>query len=135
MSYDDYDIEFDDDHHLPSREVPVRVAAGVAFLDEHRPGWWHPGNFDLARFALADSCRCVIGQIYSAERGLKSLGYVGFDDAIDEGWLDLTFESAEQLGFYCGPPSQYSDEYAELDAEWCRVIEARRAGNVVAGGA
>lgn len=130
MSADEYGIEFDDDHHLPSREVPTRVAAGVAFLDEHRPGWWLPGNFDLARFALADSCRCVIGQIYSAERGHN---FLGFDDAIDESWLDLTYERAEQLGFYCGPPSQYSDEYAELDVEWCRVIEARRAGNVVAG--
>lgn len=130
MSRDDYAIEFDDDHHLPSSEVPTRVAAGVAFLDEHRPGWWRPGNFDLDRFALADSCRCVIGQIYSAEQGCS---YLSFDDAVGEGWLDLSFELAEQLGFYCGPPSQYSDEYAELEAEWTRIIEARRADNVPAG--
>jgi hypothetical protein len=130
VSHDDYDLEFDDAHHLPSSEVPARVAAGMAFLDKHRPGWWLPGRFDLARFALADACRCVVGQIYSAESGHN---FLGFDDAIGDGWLDLTFDHAEQLGFYCGPPSQYSDEYAELDAEWHRVIEARRTGNIVAG--
>jgi hypothetical protein len=105
-----------------------RVLAGAAWLDQHRPGWWKSDRFDLGNFSLSDGCRCVVGQIYITEidgfddRDTDS----AFDEAITDAWLDLTFELATDLGFYAGPPLQYSDEYAELDREWRRLIEERR---------
>lgn len=102
--------------------VAERVAAGAAWLDENRPRW--EDYIDLERLMLDDEEDCILGQLYG-----------GFNEAPDElvtpGWR------ATHLGFDLMLPSpwnQFPDEYQytpermrELEAEWRRLIESRRA--------
>jgi hypothetical protein len=92
-----------------------RVERGAGWLDTARPGWWT--TFDLDRFSLADGCACVVGQLAGHD----------FDDAVDDGWLDLTYELAFNLGLFAGPPLQNEAEYQALEDEWRRVIAERRS--------
>ena len=112
--------------------VTERAAAGAAFLDEHDPDWWRADverAIDLGKLCLGNGDQCILGQrcpleysddwsgygLYSAElSGLPLSDWRGRDD-----W-------AVERGFQAqgdGP----AVEFADLDAEWRRVIEARRA--------
>jgi len=114
MSDDDYD-------------ATARVAAGVAWLDDHLSGWWRANRFNLDRFQIHDGCNCVIGQL--APEGYDYYG------AIEDEWLDLTDITAQEFGFdVCGASAADSKraEYDALEAEWRRVIVARREAAEVA---
>jgi hypothetical protein len=98
--------------------IEARVARGAEWLDQQRPGWEQPDNFDLRRFDLSDPCRCVIGQVY------------GDYDEVTAGHsaIDLDDDLAYWLGFYAGYIDEHNrEEYAALETEWVRVIAARRA--------
>jgi hypothetical protein len=98
--------------------VTERVAAGVALLDETRPGWER--HINLRFLDLGDCWECVLGQEFAAEHDPDHDSPFGYGvemlslDAVDE---------ARRYGFD-GP----GPEHAALTAEWRRVIEARRAG-------
>jgi hypothetical protein len=85
-----------------------RVAAGVALLDQKRPGW--DAEVDLTLLLLASCDRCVLGQLYG--------DYSRATDVFDED------DYPEQYGFdlFEGDPLTYED----LTAEWKRVITERR---------
>jgi hypothetical protein len=89
--------------------IDERVAAGSAWLDANRPGWWQRINLDT--LDLGDPCECVLGQ----EDG----NY--WDTAPDLGG------DAAVLGFntrpWCRDPDQ---ELAGLEAAWRTLIQARR---------
>lgn len=91
-----------------------RVANGVTLLDAKRSSW--VDEIDLDDLTLASFTRCVLGQLYGTFcDGAQSLritdreGLFGFE--VDFSACDGTF----------GPA------YRELETEWRRVIQERRA--------
>jgi hypothetical protein len=105
-----------------------RVAAGSAWLDEHRPGWWK--RIDTHVLDLSSCVTCVLGQEFAVEArrtGSHRSGYgYGAAQLIDD--PDAPDDEAALLGFDI--PSPYRDEgYAELTAAWLDEIERRRAAD------
>jgi len=90
--------------------IAERVAAGVALLDEKRPGW--DQYIDLDWLDISRGRRCVLGQLYGG-------------DATGAGALGLKWIETVHRGFdrYRGEPNVVFDE---LTAEWKRVITERR---------
>jgi hypothetical protein len=130
--------------------IAERVAAGAAFLDEHDPEWWRPDverAIDLDALDLHDTGLCVLGQrcpleVLSAHAGvdIDELGSFGFSDAyfayakhlsgLTEpdgvaGWALL--EWACVRGFITSDSD--TEDWADLTAEWTRVITERRAAS------
>jgi hypothetical protein len=109
-----------------SGSVEERVAAGVAWLDEHVPDWL--GRIDLNRLELAACTQCVLGQLFGdyndAPSDASNRGeLLGFDRALAAAdWDSL---SGHELS------GAVSSEYRSLNAEWRRVIESRRASAVI----
>lgn len=108
--------------------IARRVAAGARFLDEREPGWWE--RIDLYLLDMRSQCGCVLGQLATdlnlwssvvMRFGLRRPGMHIFDPKAP---TDCA------LGFNArGAPGPAQDrEYAALEAEWKRVITARRAG-------
>ena len=83
--------------------LPANVRRGEAFLDEHVPGW--RDQVDPYTLDLANSCGCVLGQVFGDYYdGLALLG--------------LTPRDAQRLGFFTwGRQSFY-----RLTEAWRRVI-------------
>lgn len=95
-------------------DIAARVARGVALLDEQHPGWHD--RIDLSSLDLSEPCLCVLGQLYEEyDFGAEALGIVavearyGFDVSLRLDTIDSSFET-----------------YVDLQAEWVRVITARR---------
>jgi hypothetical protein len=97
--------------------ITERVAAGAAYLDEREPGWWQ--RVDIRTFDITSPCKCILGQVYRAAVRVVA-GAGGFDYA--DGYLGVDIE---HLGFDVRPGGEI--RYPELEAEWKRVIEQRRA--------
>lgn len=104
----------------PERTTPTieeRVAAGAEWLDANAPGWVE--RIDLLRLRLLSECGCVLGQMFG-----------NFSDApLGGGDEEARDDRAHALGFL----SAFNDtveaedaDYAALDAEWRRLILARR---------
>lgn len=113
-----------------------RVAAGAAFLDEHDPDWWRAGverAIDLDRLRMNDGRACILGQRCPLEMGdgcgpsryfiyassLSGIPMPPGDPWAHEDELDLW---AGDYGFTL---IQLGD-WADLTAEWARVIRERR---------
>ena len=91
-------------------DYTARVAAGAAFLDEHRPGW--AGRIDLDRLALIDDCDCVLGQLSGTyDRGRTALGL-----SLGEEFL---------FGFLPGGGGGSAEGWDQLDAAWTAEIRQR----------
>jgi hypothetical protein len=114
-----------------------RVAAGVAYLDEHDPSWWRAdtGNaIRLSQLDLGDANSCILGQRCPAERLQRSgwpfpyeaqLRYITRGHGV---WVSPG-EWAIQHGFAAG---EGHAGYHKLTQEWKRVIRDRR--RAAAGG-
>jgi hypothetical protein len=89
--------------------IAERVAAGAAWLDEHRPGWVERVNLDT--LDLGDSCECVLGQEYGDF--WKAPTEVIFEDYV--------------RGFNRSSSRDDSSAYEPLTAAWRVLIEARRS--------
>lgn len=88
--------------------IEERVTKGVEWLDSERPGWTE--HINLRLLDLAHCHRCVLGQL--------------FDD-FDLRPTELRpLDVAALHGFERESP--YQAEYADLTAEWRRVITSRR---------
>jgi hypothetical protein len=86
--------------------VQERVQAGVAFLNEHQPGW--SKRISLAELDLSNCDRCVLGQVFgSFEQGLET--------------LDLGYLLARNLGF------NSDGAYRKLTNAWVEAIMALEA--------
>jgi hypothetical protein len=98
-----------------STAIAERVAAGAAWLDEHRPGWVDRINLDT--LDLSDTCKCVLGQEYGRF-------VLGDDLILDEGseshLLGFDVDELRQDGQYAGK------QYAALTAAWRELVLARR---------
>jgi hypothetical protein len=101
-----------------TEDIATRVAAGVGLLDEQEPGWLN--KIDLTQFDIASTHRCVLGQVYgSFHEGVSNLGLCGDDE---QGCRELEY------GFDVSDSrmNEAKWEYADLQKEWVRVIEALR---------
>lgn len=117
--------------------VPERVDAGVAFMDEHDPEWWHEDverAIDLDWFSIIAGDRCILGQrcpLSFAEPGFTA--YAEFLSGIKDepsGECGTIWAWAIPLGFTWDNDASPYDHFAELDTltdEWRRVITERRA--------
>lgn len=97
-------------------DVPERVLAGVAFLDDYHPGWEY--MIDMKRFNIENACGCIGGHLCGS--------YWRFiDDA------DLNYTRSVALGFGFWNQYQVStfvrEEKAALQREWLLAIAAKRA--------
>ena len=94
--------------------IAERVAIGVAWLDEHEPGW--VSRIDLDTLEMGDCGQCICGQLVgNFQAALKRWGHNPF--------AVTTSDWVEAHGFdvsYGGYPS--------LNTAWRRVITERRAG-------
>lgn len=124
-------------------ETPaVRVARGVALLDEHRPGWWK--RIQVNALKMQNTCLCVIGQLEGnfERRGQISpqltssaveftgnypARYHGFD-AYDPHFFftRLTHMNDRDARHTCASEMMFED-YEALRIEWTRVINERLA--------
>lgn len=98
-----------------------RVARGAALLDEKVPGW--DRRINLGSLDLGDGDCCIIGQLFPGDGKYLSNYSAGIDA------LGLFSEE--------GPPWPVDDHGFDamggfairmLEAEWRRVIKARRSG-------
>lgn len=98
--------------------IAERVAKGAALLDVKTPGWWR--RIDLSRLDMNCAERCVSGQ---------SLG--DYHESATEMFGD-DWDAPAAHGFNAAGGErnwvEWESEMAGLDAEWRRVIGARRAG-------
>jgi hypothetical protein len=99
--------------------VTGRVARGVALLDERDPGWLE--RIDLSTLNMR--CNCIVHQVSDGNRSF----FMGLRD------FGLDEEAAVSHGFWWDVDDLTDDEIdadiQALDAEWRRVIEARRAAS------
>ena len=107
-----------------SADVAPLVAAGVALIEDKRPG--AVALLDPAEMRIASSCDCPLGQTFgSYAKGCRALRLDDFGAARH----GFTWPSA---GFGSGFSSHAF--IAELEAEWVRVISKRRAALALAAG-
>lgn len=126
---------------MPELTIEERVAAGAAWLDTNVPGWLDLMNLD--RLKLDSDCHCILGQTFGDYFRAPLIEDVPAEDDLDacaeydgEAW-PLGFQSSiiariVLSGFRLGRAAVKAadSEYAELEAEWRRLILARReAGN------
>lgn len=112
--------------------IAERVAAGVAWLDQNRPGWVQRINLDT--LDLGDPCQCVLGQEFTVEaRGDLATPYEIGRQALLRSTNDeaATLVSAG-LGFHAmadiiGPATETDPEYVRLTTAWRDLIAQRRS--------
>lgn len=91
--------------------ISERVAAGTAWLDENRPGWFN--EIDLRRLDLHECCLCVIGQTFGCYASAANP-------------FELDRNVAVEHGFNAPIKGDWWAENERLQDEWVRVITERR---------
>lgn len=106
-------------------DARARVAAGVAWLDEHRPDWRE--RVELRRFDIRSACRCVLGQVFEEDQAnddsISGYGYV-------LSRLILPVDRLIQLGFDAklGGAGGAIRDFDRLQRAWTLELTADRAG-------
>jgi hypothetical protein len=97
--------------------VAERVARGAALLDGKLPGW--DERIDLAVLDLETCTLCVLGQVFASAAAQS--GFAGYG---------VGLRALDVAGFPYGFTAAEGETWAELTAEWRRVITARRLARV-----
>ena len=96
--------------------INERVAKGAAILDAKKPGWER--QIDIASLQLADSCHCVLGQLYGHYfDGLDAIKLL-HDPALIPG------TSGAGAGFNTYPHEGMT-VFADLDEAWISLVKER----------
>lgn len=108
----------------------VRVARGVALLDERRPGWWE--KIDVAAFNINHPCRCVIGFVEGDYCRRDNIDTVLGDDSVAAALGFDTFAGKDLPEFllihgHAEFRRIQAEDAAALQAEWLRVLAERKA--------
>ncbi|MEV4846120.1 hypothetical protein AB0K20_23245 [Micromonospora matsumotoense] len=109
-------------------DLRARVERGVAWLDQHHPGWWHAdrprhddgGPIDLDNLSMSHTCYCVLGQMLGNYYRAK----ISIDEAVACGFDAATPAMPEEGAWMAA----MSDEFEALTGLWSQVIERRRSG-------
>lgn len=108
-----------------SDSIEIRVARGVALLDRTLADW--DERIDLDRLDLESTCGCILGQEFADYADdFDNEDWTPYDAAISELPID-GYGDAWRYGFD-RHRNEGGNEYADLTAEWKRVILARRGG-------
>lgn len=94
-----------------------KVQAGVAYLNEQRPGWYLSVN--LGKLDLGEECHCVLGQLGGNFFKMLEKLRLPEKQAIDFGFL---------LEWRGVPPEVVTREYDLLTEEWVTVIAQFQKG-------
>lgn len=100
-----------------------RVAAGVKYLDEVKPGWVL--QVDPESLDLTSGHYCVLAQVYGSYRKAPAIATRSFTNS--NRWAYRHGFMRSQSWKY----GEYTDELA-LTAEWRRVLELRRGAETLA---
>lgn len=112
-----------------------RVSNGVRWLDKNVPGW--EDRITLPVFDIKHACNCVCGQIFKEDaaenRPENWENYSGFDYACDHyevgaipEWRVVSWAVHHGFDSDGAPGDGLISDYAELQAEWVRVIKKRQ---------
>ena len=115
--------------------ITERVAEGAAYLDRCEPGW--DAKVDLGKLDMQAPCLCVLGQLatdLTEHWGdiCAHFGIVPHDTVPAQSDWALGFNAYGDWNADIDDEPDYEAqltqqaEYAELTAEWKRVIVARR---------
>jgi hypothetical protein len=102
--------------HAATDSLAGRVEAGAAWLDAVYPEWWT--HIDLDELDLADSCRCVCGQLFG-RLGADGGGFGFILEARDKAGLPIEWTGLH--GFVTGTDAAYR----RLDELWIDAVKAR----------
>lgn len=83
-----------------------------------------PQNDQLMAGALADAME---------KQGVKTLGYIGYNDAYGEGWLNVMTEAAEAKGIKMVAVERYGRTDTSVTGQTLKLIAANPDGILVAG--
>jgi len=98
-------------------DAAERVTRGVAWLNEHRPGW--AADIDLGKLDMMSCYRCILGQLYGYFWGAPFMAEMGDTDGS---------AFAADLGMQARDKRTCSrEEYRALADEWRRRIVAAGA--------
>jgi hypothetical protein len=105
---------------------PAPVCRGVAFLDEHIPGW--EKQIDLDTLDLNATDRCVLAQLWLAEHPRTRQRTYAFSRMVKA--LRLSEEDTDRLGFDVVEADDYDygdyeRRFDRLTKAWQRVIRRR----------
>lgn len=110
--------------------ITERVAAGMAFLDEHDPQWWRADverAIDIDELNLRSGNLCVLGQRCPIEADCEPyLAYASYLSEIPVSKPFTVDDWARPLGFQADNPDV---DFDDLTDEWKRVITERRAAS------
>ncbi|QDY06141.1 hypothetical protein FJK98_02325 [Micromonospora sp. HM134] len=109
-------------------DLRARVDLGVAWLDQHHPGWWRTdrprdgdgGPIDVDNLSMSNTCYCVLGQLL----GSFYRATITLDEAVAYGFDAATPAMPEEGEWMAA----MRDEFEALTELWSQVIERRRAG-------
>lgn len=108
---------------LTKAELETRVARGVDYLDQHRPGW--QDAIDLNRLCLASGCRCVLGQLGGSENSISWTRMLACDnDGYVGHWEAMRLLNSELHPADCGfvLEAEPRDVWRLLEDIWIEVI-------------
>jgi branched-chain amino acid transport system substrate-binding protein len=83
-----------------------------------------PQNDELMASALADAM---------AKHGIKTLGFIGYNDAYGEGWLNVMRAAAEAKGIKMVAVERYNRNDTSVTGQVLKLIAAKPDGILVAG--
>jgi len=101
--------------------ISERVAAGAAWLDEHRPGW--VDRIDLETLNLGDPCRCLLAQDFG-EHFSDAVLAAGLGQGLSPSAIGFNVTYARGDEGFMWPTER---EFDALTAAWRDLIRQRRA--------
>lgn len=114
--------------------IAERVAKGVAWLDEFKPGW--EDLIDASILDMSQDCNCVCGQVFAEDFQRFTQEHPGKAEELDmiSGfcYADMQHKDvkgaywAEEMGFDHNTKAGWK-EYEQLATEWLRVVSERKA--------
>lgn len=106
----------------------ISVAAGAAIVEpvEGAREWVFktPQNDQLMANALASTME---------KQGVKTLGFIGYNDAYGEGWLDVMTKAAEAKGIKLVAVERYGRTDTSVTGQALKLVAAKPDGILVAG--
>lgn len=87
---------------------------GAELLDQEVPDWYK--KIDLEELVLSKPCKCVLGQVWKAEKGVESFLY----------GLNFLNVHGDEYGFAAIHPNFTDADWAKLDEAWITEILNRQ---------
>lgn len=103
-----------------------RVGRGASLLDEYRPGWER--LVDLTKLDLADTCNCVLGQVFFDALNTEDYIYTdGFEAGVNILFRPPTWDDPEldNSTLTTGFDAHDASDFGLLREAWTNLIKCR----------